>query len=75
MHWAELLFELTAMPLVAFVVGFWAIHTYVVPNPQIRGQTIQIVQLVHFLWPPFLFFGLRRRMAREQPQPCSTRAR
>lgn len=49
--------------LVALGVGFWLIHTYVVSNPvsAIRWQTIQMVQVVHFLWPPFLMGALYRR--------------
>jgi hypothetical protein len=30
-------------------------------NPAIRGQTAQVVQLVHFLWPPFLLTFQARR--------------
>jgi hypothetical protein len=48
--------------LAALGVGFWLIRTYVVPNadPAVRGQTFQMLQAVHFLWPPFLFGGLYR---------------
>jgi hypothetical protein len=37
--------------------------TLVLPsdNPAIRGQTAQVVQLVHFLWPPFLLTFQARR--------------
>lgn len=53
--------------LVVIVVGCWAISTYVVssPDPAVRWQTFQMVQVVHFLWPPFLFGGLYRRGRRE----------
>jgi hypothetical protein len=49
--------------LIAIAVGFWAIFTYVIssPDPAIRWQTVQMVQVVHFLWPPFLFAALYRR--------------
>ena len=30
------------------------------PNPNVRAQAVQIVQMVHFLWPPFLFAYLSR---------------
>jgi len=52
--------------LIALAVGFWLIHTLVVPNPNpaIRGQTFQMLQVVHFLWPPFLFGGLYRTARR-----------
>jgi hypothetical protein len=48
--------------LVALVAGFVLIRTFVVPREElaIRGQTIQMLQVVHFLWPPFLFAGLYR---------------
>ena len=47
----------------ALSVGFWLITIYVVahPNPGVRGQACQMVQTVHFLWPPFLFGSLYRR--------------
>jgi hypothetical protein len=53
---------LLVLGLMALVGGFWLIRTYVVPNPNpgIRGQVVQMVQVVHFLWPPFLFGGLYR---------------
>jgi hypothetical protein len=49
--------------LLAIVAGCWAILTFVVasPNPAIRWQVVQMVQVVHLLWPPFLFGGLYRR--------------
>jgi hypothetical protein len=48
--------------LVALVVGFLLIDRLVVPNPNpaVRGQVFQSLQIVHFLWPPFLFAGLYR---------------
>ena len=48
--------------LVALAVGFLLIQFLVVQSqdPQIRWQTVQMVQVVHFLWPPFLFGGLYR---------------
>ena len=52
--------------LLALVAGVWAIRTFVVPseNPGVRWQTIQMVQAIHFLWPPFLFGGLYRKQGR-----------
>jgi hypothetical protein len=52
--------------LVALAVGCWALGTFVVPSPEpaVRWQTIQMVQAVHFLWPPFLFGALYRRARR-----------
>jgi hypothetical protein len=52
--------------LAALVVGVWLILTLVVssPNAGVRAQSIQMVQAVHFLWPPFLFAYLARQPAR-----------
>jgi hypothetical protein len=52
-----------ALGLVAIVLGFWLIRTYVVPgaHPALRAQAVQMVQVIHFLWPPFLLLGLYRR--------------
>ena len=49
--------------LIALVVGFLVMQTYVIssPNPAVRGQVFQMCQVVHFLWPPFLFGGLYRK--------------
>lgn len=49
--------------LAAIVAGFVLVSTYVVPNPDpaVRGQTFQMLQVAHFLWPPFLFGTLYRR--------------
>jgi len=50
--------------LVVLVIGFLAIHTWVAPhpNPAVRWQSAQMGQVIHFLWPPFLFGGLYRRV-------------
>jgi hypothetical protein len=55
-----------ALGLVALVGGCWAMFQYVLPNPNpsVRGQAIQMVQIVHLLWPPFLFAALSRQPAR-----------
>jgi hypothetical protein len=52
--------------LIAIVVGCWTIFTYVIPSPLpgVRWQTLQMLQVVHFLWPPFLLGGLYRRLSR-----------
>jgi len=62
--WLGAFFQLCG--LVALFVGGWAIYTFCVqsPDPQIRVQTVQIVQVVHFLWPPFLCGALYRRRKR-----------
>jgi len=63
--WLGGLFQV--LGLIALVVGFWAIHTYVVssPDPAERWQTVQMLQVSHFLWPPFLFGALYRRGRQE----------
>ena len=49
--------------LAALVVGCWAMITFVArsPEPAIRWQSLQMLQVVHFLWSPFLFGGLYRK--------------
>jgi hypothetical protein len=59
--WGGAIFQV--LGLVARVTGFWLIWSYVVPNPipAVRGQAFQMLQVGHFLWPPFLFGGLYRK--------------
>ena len=54
---------LLILGVTALVVGFVVINTYVVPHqdPNVRGQTFQMLQVVHFLWPPFLLGARYRR--------------
>jgi hypothetical protein len=33
-------------------------------DPAVRGQVVQAIQVIHFLWPPFLFCGLTRYLRR-----------
>jgi hypothetical protein len=49
--------------LVALTVGCWAVATFCVPSPDpaVRAQTVQMIQVIHFLWPPFLCAGLYRQ--------------
>jgi hypothetical protein len=49
--------------LLAIAIGFFLVRTYVIDNanPAIRAQSVQMVQVSHFLWPPFLFGALYRR--------------
>jgi hypothetical protein len=55
-----------AVGFVAIIVGFVLIRVFVVdnPNPEIRWQVFQMVQVSHFVWPPFLFGGLYRMSGR-----------
>ena len=52
--------------LVALTAGITIVFVSILPspNPNVRGQAFQIVQVVHFLWPPFLFGSLSRQPAR-----------
>ena len=56
--------------LVTLAVLYWALGTYVAtnPNPAIRWQSVQMIQCIHLIWPPFLLgyryragYGLVRR--------------
>jgi hypothetical protein len=49
---------LIVAPTLAFV--------YLIPNPDpiARSEVLQLAQMVHFLWPPFLFTSLSRQPAR-----------
>jgi hypothetical protein len=52
--------------LAALAAGCWIMFAYVIPspNPGVRGQAVQMVQVCHLLWPPFLFAALSRQPAR-----------
>jgi hypothetical protein len=58
-------FVFQALGLIAIVAGFLVIYFVVIPsqNPGVRWQTVQMVQTVHFLWPPFFFASSYRRSA------------
>ncbi len=67
MLWLGAAFQMAG--LMALVAGYWACRTYLLPNPNpsYRVQVVQMVQTVHFLWPPFLFgalYRVRRRSLR-----------
>ena len=49
--------------LMALVVGFVVVKTFLVDNsqPAIRAQSVQMLQCIHFLWPPWLMGILYRR--------------
>lgn len=61
--WLILGFVFQALGFVAIVAGFLVIYFLVVPSQHLwlRWQTIHMVQVVHFLWPPFLLAGLYRK--------------
>jgi hypothetical protein len=55
-----------AVGLVALVAGCFLELVYVVPSPSgaVRAQAFQMIQVIHFLWPPFLFGFLSRQPTR-----------
>jgi hypothetical protein len=55
-----------ALGLAVLVVVPWFQFQYVVPspNPSVRAQSLQTVQIIHFLWPPFLFAFVARQPAK-----------
>lgn len=59
-------FVCQALGLAAIIVGYVVIRQFVVDsdNPAVRWQTFQMMQVVHLLWPPFLFGFLHRRPRR-----------
>jgi hypothetical protein len=56
--------------LVALVAASWLIHEYCLPSPDpaLRTQAVQMVQVIHFVWPPFLCGALYRQRQRNVPQ-------
>lgn len=46
--------------LIAIVIGYLAISKWIIPSPfaETRAQVFQMLQTIHFLWPPFLLAGL-----------------
>ena len=58
-------FVFQVLGLVAIIAGFLVIYFLAVPNPNpgMRWQTVQMIQVVHFLWPPFMFAGFYRKSA------------
>ena len=58
-----------AAGLAALILVPWLTFTYALPSANTRPQVIQTFQMVHFLWPPFLFAKLSQqsiRIARAQ---------
>lgn len=52
-----------ALGLAALILGCWAMLEFVASSPTaaVRWQSLQMLQVVHVLWPPFLFAGLYRK--------------
>jgi hypothetical protein len=57
-------FAVQALGFVAIITGFLVLYFLAVPNqnPGVRWQTVQMVQVIHFLWPPFLLGFLHRKI-------------
>jgi hypothetical protein len=51
-----------AVGMIALAAGCWAVYTYLASaaDTAVRWQTFQMLQVCHFLWPPFLFGALYR---------------
>jgi hypothetical protein len=51
-----------ALGLIALIAGCWAVYTYLASaaEPALRWQTLQMFQVCHLLWPPFLCGALYR---------------
>ena len=58
--------SINVLGLAAVTVLPAALYIYVAPHPDapVRQQAIQVCQMVHVLWPPFLVLGLYRRTTR-----------
>jgi hypothetical protein len=52
-----------AIGLAALLIGLCLEFAFVINSPQaaVRGQAAQMIQAVHFIWPPFLFAQLSRQ--------------
>jgi hypothetical protein len=57
---------INALGLLAIAVLPAGLYLYVAShhNPEVRWQSVQVVQMVHFLWPPYLFLGMYWRAKR-----------
>ena len=65
--WMLLLGQYIVFIMPAIILGLGAFLFFKVApagNPAIRWQVVQAVQIVHFLWPPFLFIALLRQKNR-----------
>ena len=59
------LFVYLLIPGVLLAAGY-LVPTFIISSeePAVRYQVFQTCQIIHFLWPPFLFAGLSRRVVR-----------
>jgi hypothetical protein len=58
--------------LAALAGGFFLSQKYVIPDPRFRDQIFQMAQAVHFLWPPFMFGGVLKRLRSALPISLAT---
>jgi len=70
---ASALFVYLITPAVLAAAGY-LVPTFILSNeePMVRYQVFQTCQIIHFLWPPFLFLGLRRRAAKVVTRSLTT---
>jgi hypothetical protein len=56
-------FVFEGLGFMAIITGFLLIYFLVIPSrhPGVRWNTLQMLQVVHFLWPPFMFAGMYRK--------------
>jgi hypothetical protein len=55
-----LLFVLAPLVLVGVAAVLWN-NVAPNPNPAVRWQALQIMQIIHILWPPFLVYFIHKR--------------
>lgn len=67
---AAIVLGVGALAIIAAAVIF---PTIVIPSEHaaVRGQTWQVLQIVHFLWPPFLFTWQARRLRGLVTERCT----
>ena len=60
LQWAWII---QAAGLILLAVAYWALRTYVATstNLAVRWQSVQMIQIIHILWPPFLLGTLYRK--------------
>lgn len=65
-RWIMAAFVFVLQPVVVIGVT-WLLFAFVVPSERgaVRWQALQILQISHVLWPPFLIYYLYRRFRRE----------
>ncbi len=62
--WGAAIFLALGVVALGIIAVIFPLQVLSHANPAVRGQTLQALQLLHFLWPPFLFAHLARRQRR-----------